>query len=64
MKLVSGKKMTVPSYLLNKNDTIAYNPRSSFSNPEHPERITEKKVIIKIETKEETPGVEQVVENG
>ena len=60
---VSEKKMTIPSYLVNAKDTIAYNPKSSFNNPEHPERISEKKVVTKIEIKEE-PGVESVAENG
>jgi small subunit ribosomal protein S4 len=59
---VSGKKMTAPSYIVTKNDVIIFNPRSSFANPEHPERLNEKKVLKKEAVKEE-PGVEGVVEN-
>ena len=68
---VTGKKMTIPSYLVNADDAIKYSPKSSFNNPEHPERITENTKIIKKEAEEiketsikEEPGVESVVENG
>ncbi len=35
---VSGKKTTIPSYLVKENDKVEYVEKSSFSNPEHPER--------------------------
>ena len=39
--MVNNKKITSPSYLVLKNeeDKIIFDPASSFSNPEHPERI-------------------------
>ena len=42
--LVEGKKMTVPSYILSREEEmrIEYNPLSTFSNIEHPERTKEK----------------------
>ncbi|MDD5650978.1 MAG: 30S ribosomal protein S4 [Candidatus Nanoarchaeia archaeon] len=59
---VSGKKMTAPAYILNKNDKVIFNPKSAISNIEHPERVVEKSTLKKIKAKEE-PGVESVVEN-
>lgn len=40
---VSGKKTTVPSYLVKKDDKITFVERSSLTNPDHPERISEEK---------------------
>lgn len=59
---VSGRKMTIPSYILNKNDSVAFNPKSAISNAEHPERLKEKTEIKKEKVKEET-GVEEIVQN-
>ncbi|MBU0929912.1 MAG: 30S ribosomal protein S4 [Nanoarchaeota archaeon] len=58
---VSGKKMTIPSYIITKNDKIIYNPKSTISNPDHPERLKEKVEIKKEKIKE--PGVEEIVQN-
>lgn len=58
---VSGKKLTVPSYMVAKADKISFNPRSPINDPEHPERITVKKETMpKKEVKE--VGVEPVTE--
>lgn len=52
---VSGKKTNSPSYLVKENDKIEFVESSSFSNPEHPERIQEKSK----ETKKEIVELEQ-----
>lgn len=45
--LINNKKVTIPSYLVLKNeeDKIQFSPRSKLSNIEHPERIIEKKEV-------------------
>src|SRR3989344_4846105 len=46
--VVGGKKVTVPSYLVSlaEENTIMFAPNSELSNPEHPERVVEKKVEV------------------
>jgi len=41
---INGKKLNAPSYIIKKDeeDKITFNPRSSLSNAEHPERISTK----------------------
>ena len=58
--LVNNKKVTIPSYLVLKNeeDKIQFSPKSKLSNIEHPERIIEKhevKTQLSIPAKEEKP---------
>ncbi len=36
---VSGQKIDMPSYMVKKDDIIEFDPKSSLSNPEHPERL-------------------------
>ena len=36
---VSGQKIDMPSYMVKKDDTIEFDPKSSLNNPEHPERL-------------------------
>ncbi len=38
---VSGRKTTIPSYIVKDGDSITFIEKSSFNNPEHPERIKE-----------------------
>ncbi len=56
--LVNGRKVTVPSYLVSMKEaaTIQFNPGSTLSDPEHPERSKEKK------TREEAVGGEVIKE--
>ena len=56
--LVNNKKVTIPSYLVLKNeeDKIQFSPKSKLSNIEHPERIREKQEVktqLSIPAKEE-----------
>ncbi len=48
---INNKKVDVPSYLIKKDeeDKIMFNPASTLSNPEHPERVREIKHQEKIE---------------
>ena len=41
--LVNGQKVTVPSYMIGKTDAISFNPLSTISDQNHPERSKEKK---------------------
>ena len=43
---INGKAITAPSYLVQKNeeDALSFNPKSSLSNVEHPERAIPKSV--------------------
>ena len=53
--LVNNKKVDVPSYLVLKTDKISFSPKSSLSNPEHPERpkkVLEVKTQLKLPEKE------------
>ncbi|MDD5178410.1 MAG: 30S ribosomal protein S4 [Candidatus Nanoarchaeia archaeon] len=54
---VNGQKVTVPSFLVSAEDEskMIFNPRSSFNNEEHPERVIKKQEVktqTKIEKKE------------
>ncbi len=44
--IVSGKKVTVPSYMVKRleEDKLAFDGRSPFNDKEHPERINKKEV--------------------
>ena len=58
--LVNNKKVTIPSYLVLKNeeDKIQFSQKSKLSNIEHPERIREKQEVktqLSIPAKEEKP---------
>ncbi len=57
---VNNKKVTVPSYIVNKEEEkkINYSKDSSFNSKDHPERVpdeTLKQKIVKKEVKEEKP---------
>ena len=56
---VNGKKVDVPSYLVDSSDKITYNTKSEFNSAEHAEIIKLKKKDeikpVKIEVKEEEP---------
>ncbi|MBW3014997.1 30S ribosomal protein S4 [Candidatus Woesearchaeota archaeon] len=63
--MVNGKKITVPSYLVSKQeeDLITFAPNSSLVDSEHPERKVEKKVKeVKKEKKDDKPEEEVMTE--
>lgn len=61
---VNNQKVTVPSYrvAIEEESKISYNPKSSFNNPEHPERVV-KKEEVKTQTKlkEKKPKEEEKI---
>lgn len=44
---VNGKKVTIPSYIVLRNDKISYSDSSTFADPDHPERKLMEKEIKK-----------------
>ena len=48
---VSGQKVDMPSYMVKKDDIIEFDPKSSLSNPEHPERLGKDIKAVKEEIK-------------
>jgi len=52
--LVSGKKITSPSYLVNANEekSLSYVPKSPFASADHPERVIEEKAPVKKKVEE------------
>lgn len=64
--VVSGKKIAVPSYLVNADEasTVMFINKSNLADPEHPERVVKPKEVVSTvesteEPKEETPKEEK-----
>ncbi|MBI5872395.1 30S ribosomal protein S4 [archaeon] len=52
--MVNNKKLTVPSYLLHRDDCLQFCSSSTLNNPEHPERVQiVKKKIGEVKKEEE-----------
>jgi len=58
--IVNNKKITSPSYLIKigEEKKIGFVPKSSFSSPDHPERIIKEKMLVKKKKTEAKPKKE------